>query len=857
MLLTSLQTKAQNETASFTSDINGNSVHFTNTSNTNVNDTSLRRCLWQFGDGSSVLTHYDADPSHTYQQPGTYEACLRLFRRVVPTTATGDTLMLVSYSCKAVVITAPDSCRANFETGPVTSTPLGRVFSAIPWHNNQKKPESICWNFGDGHDTCINYNPGEPPPPNGYSVHHLYNQPGTYNVCLKIQYQGGCGSYYCRTVQTGEPDSCTANFESPAASPTALGKYFIAQPWHNHNKKPVRICWTFGDGTNSCIQYATTFTGTYAVYHLYTQRGTYNVCVNILYDGGCESQSCHTIQAGGPDSCTANFERLPVTTSNNPLQAVFRALPSDNHNNNPVQICWTFGDNRDTCIQYASTSTGPYTVSHNYTNAGSYEVCVKILYGSGCEASKCNVIEIGRPDSCRADFEQIPVTSSSNALNVYYKALPWNNNNKKPARICWTFGDGTDTCITYSNTSNAVYAVAHAYHSPGLYEVCVSILYDGGCEAKNCRSIQIGEPDSCSADFERSALQDTDPLTIGLKAIPLNSHNRKPALVCWIFGDAADTCIKYTEDYNGIYAVGHRYHQPGQYEVCVSILYYGGCEAKKCKLVIIPPVQHDTCSIRLVEITPSINSLVREFIVYPSSIPNRSPESICWYFGDGTDTCMIIDPQHPLPDFIVRHVYPGPGVYRACVKVVFHEGCIAYNCREVVIRSVSNICGGYMIDSLAGPHSFKFKGVSIHGPNDVAVSYRWTFGDGSSADGQEVTHGYSLGGDHEVCLYIKTQSGCETRICKTVRVPGNNQSALQLSPNPVISELHIQFFSTNTEQVNIEIFNVAGLPVRSYIRNVTAGNNTWSIDLGTLMPGIYSLIVQSPNQLASAIFLKQ
>jgi hypothetical protein len=35
------------------------------------------------------------------------------------------------------------------------------------------------------------------------------------------------------------------------------------------------------------------------------------------------------------------------------------------------------------------------------------------------------------------------------------------------------------------------------------------------------------------------------------------------------------------------------------------------------------------------------------------------------------------------------------------------------------------------------------------------------------------------------------------------------------------------------------------------------GPNTWDFDAGNLTPGIYSLVVQSPNQMASALFIKQ
>jgi hypothetical protein len=301
----------------------------------------------------------------------------------------------------------------------------------------------------------------------------------------------------------------------------------------------------------------------------------------------------------------------------------------------------------------------------------------------------------------------------------------------------------------------------------------------------------------------------------------------------------------------------HHYAQPGTYEVCVKIIYYGGCEARKCREIVVPP-PHQVCNVQLFEIIPSLTSLVRGFVAVPSSNPPRRPELICWYFGDGQDTCITIDPTAPLPNqFVIRHTYPAPGTYRACVRIRFAGGCVAEDCDEVVIRSRSNICGGFMIDSMTAPRTFKFKGFSIHAPNDEVIGFRWTFGDGTSAIGREVTHTYAQGGSYEVCMCTRTRLGCETRVCRTIHVPGNNQPVLHLSPNPVINVLNVNFFSTHTEAINIKIFNNNGVQVRNYTRNVTVGQYTWTHDLSTLLPGLYTYYVQSPNQLASAVFIKQ
>ncbi len=815
------------------------------------NNRKPSKVCWTFGEGGrgDTCINYSETytgqyvTSHTYLHPGQYQVCVQI-------TYFGG---CVANKCKPIQIGTPDSCSADFEREPNPGTsPLTIGLKALPWNNNNRKPSRVCWQFGDGRDTCINY----PENYTGlYNVVHTYPHPGQYQVCVNIRYYGGCEASKCKPIVIPYPVTCTANFERiPTPNANPLLAYFRALIGSSNNSKPSKICWVFGDGRDTCINYTASYTGQYVVAHHYQYPGLYQVCVNITYFGGCVAHKCNPVQIGNPDSCSADFERGP-NPGTSPLTIGLKALPWNNNNRKPSRVCWIFGDGRDTCINYPENYTGLYNVVHTYPHPGQYQVCVNIRYYGGCEASKCKPIVVPIPVSCQANFERIP-SPSADPRRAYYRALPWHSNNNKPSRICWTFGDGQDTCINYTASYTGQYVVAHNYQQRGLYQVCVNIQYFGGCEAHNCKPVQIGEPDSCSADFERGPNPGTSPLTIGLKALPWNNNNRKPSRVCWTFGDGRDTCIIYPENYTGLYNVVHTYPHPGQYQVCVNIRYYGGCEASKCKPIVVPLPQPG-CAVTLFEITPSITSLVRGFMAIPASTPaSNKPVRVCWHFGDGQDTCIMVDTVQPHPFFTITHTYPGPGVYHACVSVMFQGGCTAYNCREVVIRGPASICGGYMVDSLIAPRTFKFKGFSIHAPNDQVLGYHWTFGDGTSAIGQEVTHTFGQAGNYPVCLIINTRLGCETRICRPLHVQGNNQPALVLSPNPVINMLHVDFFSTHTEQVNIRILNLTGTVVRNYVRNVTVGPNNWTYDLSGLLPGVYSFVVQSPNQLASAIFVK-
>lgn len=758
--------KATPDIAYFTFAVNNvtNEVAFTNNSVIGT-EPGARKAYWFFGDGTFTQTPPLAGTQHHYQQTGVYNVCLKIFRYF---SNTNDSV-LSSELCKTVVLES--QCGANFEYRDsliVNSSPLRHLvkFWAIPSHSTQKPVTQVCWNFGDGTDTCINIT-ATTPPANLLAVAHNYYQQGPYNVCVRIKYQDGCIAEKCKQVVLLTPppppaDSCKADFERiqlpGTGSPLQIA--FKALPWHSANKKPQTICWTFGDGTNTCISYQNNYTGQYNVVHTYQQPGNYEVCVKIYYTGGCFSTKCKMIQAGPATSCSANFEKL-ASTSGNPLSAIFKAIPQNSQNRKPSQVCWLFGDGRDTCINYAENYTGLYYVSHNYLQPGNYSVCVKIRYYGGCEANLCRQTQIGPIDSCRADYETMPSTSNT-PLTVSLKALPWHSNNKKPIKVCWYFGDGTDTCINY------------------------------------------------------------------------------PA------------------SYNGLYKVIHHYNQPGQYNVCVKILYDGGCISDKCRPIVLPPPPPPVCSVGLFEISPSISSLERHFQATPVSNPPSQPVRICWNFGDGTDTCVIMSAtQPPQTVYNMTHRYPGPGTYNICVKVIFQNGCITYKCQQIIIRPLTNQCGGFMTDSLAAPRTFLFRGTSIHSPNDEPLYFNWTFGDGTSAVGREVTHSFTQGGNYNVCLLIRTRLGCETKICKQIMVPGNNQAILTLSPNPVISTLHVQFLSAFTEPVTIKVFNNTGIAVLTFTKNAVLGTNVWDFNLGNLLPGMYSLVVQSSNQLASAVFIKQ
>ncbi len=521
---------------------------------------------------------------------------------------------------------------------------------------------------------------------------------------------------------------------------------------------------------------------------------------------------------------------------------------------------WTFGDG-------SLQVTGAYDgATHHYAAAGTYQACLKIYkYTTSIDSlllgSECKSVVIQQ--ACTATYQfHDSISTNSFVHQVSFYGSGTSTGNKPITHICWTFGDGHDTCITATaGTSITTFLnIRHEYHQNGTYNACLKITYDGGCIGEKCNTIVLNAPtvaDSCTANY---TVQPTTASALGKKFIaqPWHSNNKKPVRICWTFGDGKDTCIQYAASYTGDYWVEHHYANYGQYEVCVTITYDGGCEKRKCNTVVVssPTPVADTCTFTLNETATNLSNLERKF--YVGLQANKVAERICWNFGDGTDTCVVLtNPVNSLQLMMVHH-YAAPGNYNVCAKVTYIGACTVQRCRTVSIAIAhSNICGGYLTDSVTSANTIHFTGTGIQNASDYVISYNWTFGDGASGSGQGINHTYGGPGHYNVCLYLKTNSGCETRICKQVEAAGTNQPQLILSPNPVVSTLTALFHSLYQQTLTVKIYNANGLMVRSYVRSANVGSNTWTFDAGALPTGVYSVIVQSSNQFATSIFFKQ
>jgi PKD domain/Secretion system C-terminal sorting domain len=397
-------------------------------------------------------------------------------------------------------LTSPDSCKADFRDSTQNTNSLYRQFTGLPWHNNIKKPVQICWNFGDGKDTCINYNPGNIF--SSYQVAHTYLTAGQYNVCIKIKYDGGCIAEKCRTIQVIGPPP-----------PPACNNSLIIRG--NRTNGKFKQLFLDNRGANSADT-------------TQPELGAAAWTCNAQGSPTCNFRSVFRYDVSAiPANAVITGARLYLYAKTNNING-YPGNPTYGPNNatllQRVVKSWTVAGtgwanqpaattvNQKVLPQSSGTAQNyvvdmmdfvQYWVSHPDSNYGALirlqaeQYYNSMIFNSGQGADSlqprleiCYTVTGTGPDSCKSNFTDS--ASTTHPLEKEFTAQPWNSGNKKPVQVCWNFGDGNDTCINYipGNNSNS-YAVTHIYKESGNYTVCVTIKYDGGCKSDKCRKVTV------------------------------------------------------------------------------------------------------------------------------------------------------------------------------------------------------------------------------------------------------------------------------------------------------------------------------------------------------------------------------
>jgi PKD repeat protein len=395
---------------------------------------------WTFGDGTSST---ERSPVHIYQQPGEYEVCLTMTLAGTNCTKT---------FCARVIVPPPCYLQPAFSWSAEPANPLKVKFTnqtVLTTPNAQAK-----WSFGDGAGSS-EWNPT-----------HAYEKAGVYTVCLKVYISNTCVKEICKQVVvracTIEPDfSWLMDSIYPLRGVQFKNQTLVL------STQPLRVRWSFGDGTES---------NEWSPFHKYEKPGTYRVCLKVAFFEDCVKEICKTIVIPEPVNCErlSNFN-YRVTSEPNTIKVEAVAQHST------LKYVWTFGD-----------GTGAFTsaAAHRYERPGKYTVCLTVYRGENCASTTCKEIIVG-PIPCDltwVKFEYERLNSVGNVIR--FKAY----SNQPLISQRWTIQKDNASSPVVIQANNPTYT----FTQPGVYKVCLRAVTLNGCVKEYCEVIRIGEiPSTC------------------------------------------------------------------------------------------------------------------------------------------------------------------------------------------------------------------------------------------------------------------------------------------------------------------------------------------------------------------------
>lgn len=407
----------------------------------------------------------------------------------------------------------------------------------------------------------------------GSSFNYVFNKTGSYPVSVQVTTTGGChaSDFDTINIDTGQVHDCFASFSyykidytdslTPAPDTGNLYQFYAYVPNDVKSYYWTKDGYYAGNIANPVIEF---FSG-----------GYHDVCLTIETYSGCTVSYCDSVYIGEVPDCKADFYYYEIYDNDSTVyyqeDTMYYSLTYQFVDNSVGDIDywnWDFGD---------GTQSNLKNPVHTFAQPGIYNVFLVIeSYDTYCYDTISKQVIVEGPQYCNAYFEyctynMIPndtlwadtIIPGEDKLLIGFKNLSTGNDIYK---TFWSFGDGT-----YSYEKNPV----HQYENSGNYEVCLQIYSATGCTDTYCLTIKVGNTNECEVDFTYNTLvPDCQGFNVAYLFKPETSGI--DSAYFWSFGDG-----EYAYQAEPI----HVYEHYGTYEVCLEVLFYDGCIAKKCQTI--------------------------------------------------------------------------------------------------------------------------------------------------------------------------------------------------------------------------------------------------------------------------------
>lgn len=463
---------------------------------------------------------------------------------------------------------------------------------------------------------------------------------------------------------------------------------------------------------------------------------------------------------GPPPTCVPTNQ----PSGNSPLTVNFDGRPSTDPDGQSLEYSWNFND--------GSALASGAQVAHAFTGAQSFTVVLTVTNPQGRSGSAS--VDVALTNNAPTAVLSPLSASGPSPLTVTFSANG-STDAETPGQLTylWDFGDGTTSPL--QNPGPKTFTVATGQQT---FTVKLTVTDPGGKSDSKQATILVGNS-APIPNVTFSALSGFEPLKVDFDAsASTDPDNDAITLVTWNFGDgsaaATGATVSHTFNVKATDTSG-----TSTYNVTAVLTDARGGTANwsGVQVTVNKPGPGSSNPRAIFSINPDPPVLNQPFTADGSlsvDRPSGAVASYSWNWGDGTATST-----GPRP----THTYTRPGTFTITLTVGDAETPANTGTATKIVTVAAGVTPGDQNDSPTAAFSvtpgegevatiFAFDARASTDPERDPLTYRWTFGDGASGDGAQVTHQYAAPGNYVVRLTVRDNHNASSDTSRTVVVAG-------------------------------------------------------------------------------------
>lgn len=464
------------------------------------------------------------------------------------------------------------------------------------------------------------------------------------------------------------------------------------------------------------------------VTHLYSQKGTYNVALQVKVAGEDKYRDPYVQTISIPDAAFLAEPESGVP----PLSVQFDASGIVSKSN-VASLDWDFENDGIYDLQ------GPDNLKpqHTFTQIGTYKVHLRAVDKSNNVENYYRNIQVNTSDKplVSALFNVTPGMKGMAPFQVRLDASRSQSLKGSLVKYQWDFGDGSDLQLGES--------VSHVYTNSGSYSMTLHVEDDLGNKSEITGQIEVQ-----AVSVAPQALITTTPAYKMGEALT-GTLPFKVDFDASASASADNDIVKYEWDFNGDEVadeegkkITHTFDKVGTSTVSLRIEDSKGQSGKASMQVTV----QEPGILALINAAPEEGTIPLTVSLdgSSSSAYNGKIVSYEWDFGDSTPKTIT--------GATISHKYTAVGTYTIKLKVVSDKNESASASKLIYVREIPlGACFSPSRKDGLAPLTVTFDSKCSMG---ALSSYHWTFGDGAESKLSSPTHTFDSPGSYSVTLEV-------------------------------------------------------------------------------------------------------